>query len=323
MLELCQEETPRYERLLRDNDGCQEKLVLLFKSRVQGERQKDSADVTKEAEKRYAKALARVNAKHAEKRRAHAVHVQRSLELRRTLDEKHETAMAADEEFLELKRRGLRQTEYTRTGKPLPPSWLDKSEEKMRVKEKDVEHERIRFISLRNKLRKYESALKHKEQLDEGLHLIDFEQLKIENQAHNEKIEERNEELLKLRKKITTTVQVLTHVKEKLQFVQTENHQLRRDLEELDAQVVAGRTTLGRLKVVRDNIRRDNQQLREAGGLVNSVDLLRDFERRNGDVGTLEVELKELKEQHGRLTGKAVAHRSRTAAIAEQLVSAQ
>ena len=40
-----------------------------------------------------------------------------------------------------------------------------------------------------------------------GLHLIDFEQLKIENQTLNEKIEERNEELLKLRKKTTTTVQ--------------------------------------------------------------------------------------------------------------------
>lgn len=42
------------------------------------------------------------------------------------------------------------------------------------------------------------------------LHLIDFEQLKIENQTVNEKIEERNEELLKLRKKNTTTVQVRT-----------------------------------------------------------------------------------------------------------------
>ena len=50
--------------------------------------------------------------------------------------------------------------------------------------------------------------LKQKEELADGLHLIDFEQLKIENQTYNEKIEERNEELLKLRKKITTTVQV-------------------------------------------------------------------------------------------------------------------
>ena len=34
------------------------------------------------------------------------------------------------------------------------------------------------------------------EELAEGLHLIDFEQLKIENQTYNEKIEERNEVIL-------------------------------------------------------------------------------------------------------------------------------
>jgi hypothetical protein len=59
-------------------------------------------------------------------------------------------------------------------------------------------------------------------QLADGLHLIDFEQLKIENLTLNEKIEERTEELHKLSKKTTQTVQVLTHVKEKLQFVQAE-----------------------------------------------------------------------------------------------------
>ena len=57
-------------------------------------------------------------------------------------------------------------------------------------------------------MKKREAQLKQKEELADGLHLIDFEQLKIENQTYNEKIEERNEELLKLRKKITTTVQV-------------------------------------------------------------------------------------------------------------------
>lgn len=48
------------------------------------------------------------------------------------------------------------------------------------------------------------------------LHLIDFEQLKIENQTVNEKIEERNEELLKLRKKNTTTVQVRESTREQI-----------------------------------------------------------------------------------------------------------
>ena len=61
-------------------------------------------------------------------------------------------------------------------------------------------------------MKRIEHTLKQKEELAEGLHLIDFEQLKIENQSLNEKIEERNEELLKLRKKTTTTVQVCRFV---------------------------------------------------------------------------------------------------------------
>ena len=65
------------------------------------------------------------------------------------------------------------------------------------------------FIGLKRRLVYFQ------EELAEGLHLIDFEQLKIENQTYNEKIEERNEELSKLRKKITNTVEVLTHLKGK------------------------------------------------------------------------------------------------------------
>ena len=79
-------------------------------------------------------------------------------------------------------------------------------------------------IKLQNKISKLETQIKEKEQLAEGLHMIDFEQLKINNVDLNEKIEERNEDILKLRKKVTSTVQVLTHVKEKLQFLQASSN---------------------------------------------------------------------------------------------------
>ena len=45
------------------------------------------------------------------------------------------------------------------------------------------------------------------------------------------------QELLKLRKKITSTVQVLTHLKEKLQFVQGENQIQKGKLQEVEATV--------------------------------------------------------------------------------------
>ena len=60
-------------------------------------------------------------------------------------------------------------------------------------KELEVISVRLENIKLKNQLKKKEMELKAKEELGEGLHMIDFEQLKIENQTYNEKIEERNE----------------------------------------------------------------------------------------------------------------------------------
>ena len=50
----------------------------------------------------------------------------------------------------------------------------------------------------------------------------------------NEKIEERNEELHKLRKKITQTVVILSHTREKLQYVQQQNVDQAQKLQELN-----------------------------------------------------------------------------------------
>lgn len=67
--------------------------------------------------------------------------------------------------------------------------------------------------------------------------MIDFEQLRINNVDLNEKIEDRNEEIHKLQKKVTSTVQVLAHLKEKLQFMQTQNHLKEGRLSDLDQDV--------------------------------------------------------------------------------------
>ena len=68
---------------------------------------------------------------------------------------------------------------------------------------------------MRNRLANKQKILTKTDQLADGLHLIDFEQLKIENQTLNEKIEERNEELHKLRTNITSHVVKLSHTREK------------------------------------------------------------------------------------------------------------
>jgi len=112
------------------------------------------------------------------------------------------------------------------------------------------------------------------------------------------KIEERNEELLKLRKKITTTVQVLTHLKEKLQFVQGENTEQRINLTDIDVTVAQRRDVSTRMKQARDSLRTDNQKLKHKSGLLGNEPLLRDFEERKDERDELTDKLSKLKEDH-------------------------
>ena len=135
-----------------------------------------------------------------------------------------------------------------------------------------------------------------------GLHLIDFEQLKIENQTLNEKIEERNEELLKLRKKTTTTVQVLTHLKEKLQFVQAENQVRKHELSDLEVELTAKRDVLTQVKHERDAMRGENANRKQQRGLVSSEELLIDFEKRRLDILAKRQQMKQLEERYKRVT---------------------
>ncbi|RXM36285.1 Coiled-coil domain-containing protein 96 [Acipenser ruthenus] len=171
-------------------------------------------------------------------------------------------------------------------------------------KECDLIQVRLANIKLKNKIRKFEAMLKEKEELAEGLHLIDFEQLKIENQTYNEKIEERNEELLKLRKKITSTVQVLTHVKEKLQFVQVENQDKKAQLMDVEAMVAHKRDILTKTKQARDGLRMDNLKLRQKCGLLGNEALLQDFEDKVDASEALSQRLEMLKRRHAELTLK-------------------
>jgi predicted nucleic acid-binding Zn-ribbon protein len=78
--------------------------------------------------------------------------------------------------------------------------------------------------------------------------LIDFEQLKIENQTLNEKIEERNEDLHKLKKKTTTMVQILTHTREKLVFVEKMRVSLKSTVDGLDSTIQSHRSEINTIK---------------------------------------------------------------------------
>lgn len=108
--------------------------------------------------------------------------------------------------------------------------------------------------------------------------------MKIENQTLNEKIEERNEELHKLRKKITTTVVILSHTREKLQYVQEQNRQQNENLKELNEILNNEKTELSRLKKSRESLWKENQKLKQKTGIVNKKSLKTDYDKRDDDI---------------------------------------
>ena len=63
-------------------------------------------------------------------------------------------------------------------------------------------------ICLQVQVKKMEQQLHQKEDMGEVLHVVDFDQLKIENQQYLDRIEERNTELLRLKATTGKAVQV-------------------------------------------------------------------------------------------------------------------
>ena len=184
----------------------QKKLGEHLRTAKKADESKDVEKSVTDQEQRYYKCLAQVNELRDELKRLQQQHSKQAIEMKRRLDDKQSKAEDIKQAFVEFKREILKGAENSRTSKPIPAKLIASFEEAEAEKDAELEKMRLSNINRRNHLRKLEATLRQKEKLADGLHLIDFEQLKIENQTLNEKIEERNEELLKLRKKTTTTV---------------------------------------------------------------------------------------------------------------------
>jgi len=300
-----------YQSMLEEREELQQRRYFLENKLAEYFRKKrgeEKVDVdlkrgqTADQEQRYVKYMAQLEDLRNEEMMEHERY-QREIEDLKSACQKAEREVEEElESFRLYKREVALGAVNSRTGKSLTLKDIEFLEARETQKTSEVVAVRLENIKLKNRLKKREQQLKAKEELAEGLHLIDFEQLKIENQTYNEKIEERNEELLKLRKKITSTVQVLTHLKEKLQFVQAENQVQKANLKVLESSVASKRDILSRTKQARDALRIDNQKLRQNCGMLGNEALLRDFEQRKDESDLLEQKLERLKRQHAELT---------------------
>jgi len=294
---------------LEKNQGLQRRLAEYLRTVKKSDEHKEVEKSVTDQEQRYFKCLAQVNELKDELSRLNLQYDKTAMEMKKRFEDKEKKAKEIKDAFIEFKREIFKGAENSRTGKPIQLAVIKSFDESESAKDSEVEKMRLANINRRNMLRKLEHTLKQKEKLAEGLHLIDFEQLKIENQTLNEKIEERNEELLKLRKKTTTTVQVLTHLKEKLQFVQAENQVLKHDLADLEIELTNKRDILTQIKHERDSLRAENVSRRQQRGLVSSEDLLLDFEKRRQNIISTKQQVEQIRDTHKALVDQVATYK--------------
>ncbi|KAJ1214011.1 hypothetical protein NDU88_001639 [Pleurodeles waltl] len=306
LLERCRSLLMEREKILLQNGQHQQKLYYYFRRKKAEETarrapvlvlQKPVAD----QEHRYIRYLSMLGELRHQYAQDSEFYNEQMEEMRAQCQEKVDKVNEEWRLFQRQKREVALSVLTGKKGRHVASKDLEELQAKEQQKEDALIQVRLENIKLKNKINRFEVALKAKEELADGLHLIDFEQLKIENQNFNEKIEERNEELLKLRKKITGTVQVLSHLKEKLQFVQAENQVKKEQLMETEALVAQKRDVLTKTKQARDSLRISNVKLQNKCGLLGNEMLLRDFEGNVDATEELGQKLENLKRRHAEL----------------------
>jgi hypothetical protein len=148
-------------------------------------------------------------------------------------------------------------------GKPMAEKLLHFLEDKLRTKDSVVDKLTLKNAALKQQILKLENQLQHKEEMGEVLHVIDFDQLKIENQQFLEKIEERNSELLKLKLTTGNIVQTLNASKKRLNRLMVESETLKRMIMEKQALTKKVQEEMDGIEVEKVKVKKANNALQK------------------------------------------------------------
>ena len=276
LIQAIEDERREYQELKKLNEECQRKIILMDHNNRDYEKQTDQML----HEHKYLNTLANVHQVRYNLKETQDRYNRMAGELQNKLNEKQTKCTEIEQQFKELKRSVAMNAVHSRTGKKLTAKVIKEWEEADEAKDQEVHQYRLQNIALRNRLANQEKVLKKKEQLAEGLHLIDYEQLKIENQTLNEKIEERNEELTRLRGKIINSVIMLSHTREKMKYIETQNEKNEQELADLNAKLDETKTKLTEAKTKRAKLDKENQKLSQKTGIARDTSLKVAYETR-------------------------------------------
>ncbi|KAK4874213.1 hypothetical protein RN001_013573 [Aquatica leii] len=183
----------------------------------------------------------------------------------------------------------------TKTGKPLSEKVVERLIRRQRDKMLEIASMRLVYIKLRDRITEKKIAIHKLDTIGDNLHLIDYEQLKMENTSHTDKIEERDDDLIKLRVKCSQSMQCLAHVREKSAALQLDLTALTNRYEDIKSEALDCRERLNNIKLERDKYRLNIVKIIDESGLLTKTKLLIDMEESLEEIKTLENQIEKHK----------------------------
>ncbi|DBB12846.1 hypothetical protein WJX82_007039 [Trebouxia sp. C0006] len=159
------------------------------------------------------------------------------MEVATMLSEVDRRIAETKKDMYEFKRDVIVGAENARTGKTMAEKMIKIMEERLKEKAAVTDKLHCKNHALKVQVRKVEQQLHQKEDMGEVLHVVDFDQLKIENQQYLDRIEERNTELLRLKATTGKAVQVLADHKASLATLQAQKKVLDKETAERKEQL--------------------------------------------------------------------------------------
>ena len=279
------------EKLKEDNEQIQRKINIIYEFRKkEGREEKNFYKESNINESTYADSLTSTAGLYNDLN-SHKQKLDQDLKRYQLSIEEQEKRKQDVYEILMKYKEELLDNAETRKGTKIPRAEIEYWLEREKLLEEQVRTLRIQSFTKSLEMNRLKKELKKMEDYFEGLHIIDFEQLKIENNTLTEKIEDRNEEIHKLKKKINDTVQILAHLQEKSKFVSSENEIKKSENDNLKKEIIEMKRKLTEKK--EENDKKAFKQLNENKKIdqINSLPLKNYYRKTLQHITELSVQI--------------------------------
>lgn len=285
------------EKLKEDNEKIQKKIKVIYEFRKkEGREERNFYKESNINESTYADSLSSTAALYNDLN-THKTKLDQDLKrYQQSIDEQERKKQEVYDILMEYKTELLENAE-TRKGTKIPRAQIEEWLNKERRLEEDIKDLRIQSFTKTLEMNRLKKELKKMEDYFEGLHIIDFEQLKIENNTLTEKIEDRNEEIHKLKNKINYTVQILAHLQEKSKDISIEKELKKNENDELKKKIIDMKMKLTSKK--EENDKKALKQLNENKKIdqINSVPLKNYYKKTLDHIATLSSQIETVSKQ--------------------------